>query len=156
VVRGITGRPAGRRFYDPSVSCSRTYATLRLLHEELDPDLITSRLGLHPTRTFRTGEPMGHGSMTPHRQGGWFLSTTDCDSVDVRVHVAHLLDQVESVGPVLQEIRQEDVRQDVTCFWQTTDGQGGPALDSAQMGRLANLDLSISFDVYNIRQIEPE
>jgi hypothetical protein len=72
------------------------------------------------------------------------------------VHVDQLLDEIESVAPVLHEMSQEGVRQDVSCFWQTMDGQGGPVLDPSQMGRLASLELSIWFDVYNIRRMEPE
>jgi hypothetical protein len=128
------------------VSCSRTFATLRLSNDDLDPDLVTSRLGVVPTLCFRRGDPTAHGGT--HRIGGWRLSTEPLSSLDVCDHIDQLLDQIEPVRPALEELRHEGVRQDVFCYWATSSGQGGPEIGVSQMRRLADCGLALSFDIY--------
>lgn len=80
-------------------------------------------------------------------------------SVDVGEHVDWLLDQVEPVRAVLAELRQEGVKQDVFCYWATSNGQGGPDLGAAQMRRLGALELGIGFDIYLLpekKDLQPE
>jgi hypothetical protein len=123
--------------------------TLRLNNEDLDPNMITSRLRITPTDTFRRGDPGVHGG-PPSRLGGWRLSTEGFESLDIREHVDHLLDQLDPIASALAELHGQGIRQDVFCYWATSDGQGGPQLDASQMRRLAALGLSILFDVYRV------
>jgi hypothetical protein len=39
-------------------------------------------------------------------------------------------------------------RMDVSCYWLSRSGHGGPAVSAAQMGELARLGLELWFDVY--------
>jgi hypothetical protein len=132
------------------MSCSKTFVTLRLNHEDdLDPSLITSRLQITPTKSFRIGDPGIQGG-PPHRLSGWSFSTEGFESLDIREHLDRLLDQLDPVGSALTELRGEGIRQDVFCYWATKDGQGGPQLDPSQMRRLSALELPIYFDVYRV------
>jgi hypothetical protein len=129
------------------VSCSRTYATLRIFSDNLDPTDVTTRLGIMPTTAHVRGDRRG-GNAAPYRHGMWSLSTMAFESLDVREHIDQLLDLIEPAGRVLAELRLEGTTQDIFCFWATDNGQGGPSLDPIQMGRLAALDLPVGFDLY--------
>lgn len=132
------------------MSCSKTFATLRLFHEDLDPDRVSRLLGVQPTKGHRRDD-LRPGGASPYRTGMWSLSTEDLGSLDIREHLDHLLDVAEPRADALAQLRLAGTRQDVFCYWATTDGQGGPALDPEQMGRLANLGLAISFDCYVLK-----
>lgn len=48
-----------------------TVATLSFQGEELEPDEITARLGLQPTRAHRKGDAISRWRNDPHSQGLW-------------------------------------------------------------------------------------
>src|SRR5437762_13576226 len=79
---------------DDYPTCARTYASLRIYHEDLDPDSITRILSVEPTQAQVKGRlctsPSGR-TFTPEI-GGWFLSTKGVvGSKDVRRHLDWLL-----------------------------------------------------------------
>lgn len=131
-----------------SVSCSQTYATLRLFQDGLDPAVVTVALGIQPTESGRKGERV-RLSRAPLTDGFWSYSTEHLKSTSIEVHLDHLLALLEPVRAELAAFRDAGVSQDVFCFWATEDGQGGPGLAVAQMRGLAEHELPISFDCYD-------
>jgi hypothetical protein len=132
---------------DDYPTCKATYATLRIYHDELDPDVITSRLVLTPSESQKMGEALGPHRIAPG--GGWFLSSKDrVISKDVRRHVAWLLDQVAGREDQFLELQDEGYKTDIFCYWRSATGHGGPELDPELMQRLVSLRLIIGFDVY--------
>jgi hypothetical protein len=134
------------------VSTSRTYASLRLFKEDLDPDAVSAQLDLVPTHAHRAGESRTHGS--PYREGCWLITTKENESLVVNDHVAHLLDLAERSLDAFLELQASGVRCDVFCYWETKNGQGGLELEPREMRRLGALNLAISFDVYNFADDE--
>lgn len=132
-------------------TCARTHAGLRIYHDQLDPDRVTGMLGIEPTRTQVKGQveirPSGREFTPPI--GGWFLSTKGVvDSRDVRRHLDWILDRLVGRDEALQRLRAEGCRMDVFCYWLSAEGHGGPMLSPSIMRRLAELDLTIGFDIY--------
>ena len=75
-------------------TCKITYATLRIYHDYLEPDVISSRLVLTPAASQKKGQALGPDRVA--RFGGWFFSSRDqVISKDVRRHVAWILDQLD-------------------------------------------------------------
>ena len=74
--------PIETGYDDDYPTCARTYATLRIYHEDLDPASITRLLGVEPTHTQVKGRLCTSitGRTFNPEIGGWFLST--------KVHVA--------------------------------------------------------------------
>jgi len=89
------------------VSCSRTYATLRIFSENLDPTDVTSRVGITPTAVHVRGDRRG-GNAAPYRHGMWSLSTMAFESLDVREHIDQLLDMIEPAERVLAKYVRAD------------------------------------------------
>ena len=141
------------RTYDDSYgTCSCTYATLRIYHDDLDPGEVTDRLGISPSGSQRKGErnPSRPGRETRYPISGWFLATEhEIDSLDSRRHIDWLLDHLEGKDVALRELRARGFRTDLSCCWVSKDGHGGPTLMPYQMERLARLGLEFWYDFYS-------
>lgn len=128
-------------------TCKTTYATLRIYRDDLDPDEISRRLNTAPSKSQKKGATLG--SNRTASVGGWFLSSKGCvESRDVRRHVVWVLDQIGEREDELRRLQDEGCRMDVSCYWLSASGHGGPELDHRIMARLASMRLDIWFDVY--------
>jgi len=136
---------------DEDPTCAQTYATLRIYPERLDPTEVTARLGIAPSSWQRRGEVPNPGSKRPlpATLDAWFLTTNGVvESRDVRRHLDWLLARVGPTVDALRALRAEGCRMDVSCYWLSRSGHGGPVVTAAQMGELAQLGLELWFDVY--------
>ena len=129
-------------------TCERTYATLHIYPERLDPAEVTARLGIEPSEWQRRGEARKPGSR-PARLHGWFLTSQGAiDSRDVRKHLDWLLAQIVPQTDAFLSLQAEGCRMDVSCYWVSHSGHGGPSVRPGQMRDLARLNLELWFDVY--------
>lgn len=79
----------------------------------------------------------------------WSISSKDhVDSRDCRRHITYLLDLLQGKESVVGSLIDEGWEVDIFVFWESKSGHGGPSLDPAQMARLAELQISVGFDVY--------
>jgi hypothetical protein len=132
-------------------TCRTTYATLRIYPGEIDPTEVTDRLGIEPSSWQRRGEAIQGRDGPPKvaSLNGWFLSTEGLfPSRDSRRHIDRILDRLEPNAEALRSLQQEGCRMDVSCFWISQSGHGGPEIPPRQMGRLAGLNLMLWFDLY--------
>ena len=135
-------------YNDDYPTCRKTYAGLRIYHDELDPDRITGLLGIEPSRTQVKGR-ITSGKIPPPT-GGWFLSTENVTtSRDVRRHVDWILNRLEGKDDALMRLQSEGHHMDISCFWVSASGHGGPMLSPAIMRRLGELEIGIGFNIYN-------
>jgi len=141
---------------DEYASCASTYATLRIY--DAHPHAVSEKLQLRPAAIRIKGErweTRSGWSSTPSSVNGWFLTSKDAvQSKDVRRHLDWILDQIEPHASALMELQAAHSRMDVTCFWLSAWGHGGPTLSPSIMGRLAALELHLWFDVYVSAQDE--
>src|SRR5437588_12517696 len=94
---------------DDYATCHETYATLVIVHLDLDPEVVTQALGLQPTRAHRRGDVRNPHSKHPfvHPRGGWYLTSRGTvQSRDVRRHIDWLLDQLDSKGEALKQLQE--------------------------------------------------
>ncbi len=129
----------------------KTHAQLRIYHDELDPERITSLLGIEPSQIQVRGRArttsIGKDFTPPI--GGWFLSTKGINtSRDVRRHVAWILDRLAGKDDILRSLQADGCRMDIFCYWLSADGHGDPIPSPAIMRRLGELELEIRFDIY--------
>lgn len=134
-------------FKDDYPTCEKTYATLRIYGDQIDPHELSKRLRLEPSKSQRKGESTGLKVIAP--VGGWFLSSQGhVESRDVQRHIVWILDQLVDREPILRELQEQGFEIDVSCFWASAHGHGGPELSHEIMHRLSSLRLRIGFDVY--------
>jgi hypothetical protein len=143
-------------------TCELTYATLAIGY--IDPDLITKKLNLTPTRIQKKGIPrvMANGKTRIGNIDNWLLSSkNEISSKDIRRHIDWLLDLIEPTTSQLLEIQLIDgVKMSIRCVWWSAHGEGGPTLWPEQMERMAKLNLECTFSFawygdYN-RRITPD
>ena len=144
-------------YNDDYATCKETFATLRIYPGDVDPQTVTERLGLTPSRWQRCGEvPPNSTRKLPARISACFLtSEQQVRSNDARRHIDWILDRVSPSSKALLTLQEAGCRMDITCFWLSRDGHGGPALSPCQMKRLAELNLELSFDIYGPFNEEP-
>jgi hypothetical protein len=131
-------------YNDEYMTCSETYATLRIIG--LKPDEVTRDLGLRPTDSCVRGD-VRHAA--PVRHDGWFLRSKDAvDSKDVRRHLDWILDQIATQRDALSVLVDRGAKIDITCYWVSAHGHGGPIISFVQSKKLADLEIDVSFDVY--------
>jgi hypothetical protein len=138
-------------YNDDYATCHKTYATLMIIHPELDPDTVTQNLGIQPTRTYRRGEVRNPQGRCPfvYQRGGWFLESEGAvQSRDARRHIDWLLDRVEPHREALNRWQVAGYQTVINCYWDSAYGQGGPMLGPVLMGRVSNLGLELWFDIF--------
>jgi hypothetical protein len=59
-----------------------------------------------------------------------------------------LLSRIGSQSEVIRTLQAEGCKMDISCFWVSASGHGGPSVRPDQMGELARLNLELWFDVY--------
>jgi hypothetical protein len=140
--------------YDPEYpTCSYTHVWLRVLDEKLDPDEVTSAIGIEPTNTQRAGDNVAENSQRTRRYSGWFLeSAGQVDSRDSREHFDWLLNQLEGKGPCLEAFSRRGYLVDICCRWDSAHGDGGPSFTPSQLSALGALGVELWFDIYFDRE----
>ena len=137
-------------------NCQRTWATFRLGGTLLDPDEISTRLGIQPSHAHKRGDQRGHKGTWP--KGIWTLTSEDqVQSTDLQQHIEWLLDQLEPVQPTIDMlVTGQHLEADVFCFWESATGQGGPMFSANFLERFARLHVDLGLDIYFVGSDETE
>ena len=130
-------------------TCAKTYATFRVYHDSADPQAITTILGIAPTRSWRQGDSHGTKRVAIFPCSGWLLSSEHAvTSHDSLRHLEWLLVSIEQHRAELHALREQGHRMDISCYWLSESGHGGPMLTPEIMRRLGDLAIPVWFDVY--------
>ena len=136
-------------YNDNYETCSRTYVTLQIYCDEIEPKKLTKFLGLAPSETQTKGEKHKLFKNKKIKYNGWFLSTkAELDSKDCRRHIDFLADQLLPIKSKLKTLIDEGSRIDISCYWESSSGHGGPILSNQQLAKLTELGLDFWFDIY--------
>ena len=135
-------------YNDDYSSCEETYATLRIFDNHLSPDSVSARLEIEPTRTLTKGEARGKQGRV-NQSNGWFLSSEHhVVSLDTRRHIDWILDQLSSNSLEILQMQKNGAKIDITSFWVSKSGNGGPMLSTYQLQRLSEMQIEICWDIY--------
>lgn len=130
-------------------SCHETFVTLRIYSDTMSPEEISSFLRMQPSDSTFKGEVVGEKTKKVRKHNGWFLTSDgSVDSKDVRRHIDFLADKIAHLTSDLAELKNKGCLIDLSCFWSSENGQGGPTLSPNQLKKLAELELEIWFDIY--------
>jgi len=143
-----SNKPFFSEYDDAYPTCEKTYATLCIyLPDQCNPGIITDKLGIKPTRTQIKGEV--HQGVVKQWPTAWFLSSERCvESKDMRRHVDWLIEHLSDKEEIIHQLQASGNEIDISCYWLSSTGNGGPALSPKTMRKLAELDIGIWFDVY--------
>ena len=134
-------------YIDDYKSCVRTYATLLIYTGDRPPDDITVALGLAPTRVSLAQD------LPRKKLNGWFLSSQDLvDSRDSRRHIDYIVSLVLPIREMIAQLQGEGCRVELSCFWESVSGNGGPTMSPSQMKALGELNIELWWDIWFAEQ----
>jgi hypothetical protein len=133
---------------DDYPTCEKTYSTLRIFSDKINPAEITKTLKINPTESFQKGEPYYKGKL--RENNCWFYSTeTLTKSKDTRRHIDLILQALNRKEKAINALQQKRCKMDIVSFWLGCGAAGGPALWPYQMLKLGKLGIEIWWDVYS-------
>ncbi|OAI39164.1 hypothetical protein AYO38_08045 [bacterium SCGC AG-212-C10] len=126
---------------DAYPTCEGTHATVRMYHDADSPDDVTRALGVEPSQMQRSDGRV---------PSAWLLQSEDeVTSRDLRRHIDWILARLSHCASRdFDLLFSHGWTGDVSCFWVSKSGHGGPTLNPVQMARLGALGLRVSFDIY--------
>jgi hypothetical protein len=106
-------------------------------------------LNLVPTYQQTKGQPLGRKSLPFAPLGGWFFGTEGIvESKVVEEHIGWILDRLDNKHEVISQLQREGCRVEISCYWASACGNGGPFLSATLLRRLAEFNIGIWFDFY--------
>jgi hypothetical protein len=133
----------------------RHCVSLRFRHPTIDPEEITAALGLTPTVTHHAGKPRRTPKGTPlkgkWRESYWTanLAEGNANKDDLPNTLTALLDALAGKRDFLQRIRAEGGQAEFFIGWFVEKLMGGDVLESRLLGRMADLGIDLSLDIYS-------
>jgi hypothetical protein len=134
-----------------------TVISFMLSDENLDPDIITTNLGIPPDESWRKGDKrhlkgLIPESIPPHTFGRWSLNPHCSPYDDFEEQLDRLITRLEALPPILKEYI-EAFDGGFLVGYSSGEVSIGFNLSPQIIQRMAALGLSIVFDIY---PIEPE
>lgn len=122
------------------------YAYFRVAAEELPLEEISTSLGMHPSESWRKGDP---GQYNPSRpDSGWCLySPLPRSNLRIDEHVEALLPILESQAPRVRALSERFTTY-LVCVGYYGESNPGFFLPKGVIERISNLGLSLDCDLY--------
>jgi hypothetical protein len=136
---------------DPNEALA-TFATLRFVGDNLEPDALSRIIGTSPTLAYRKGEIYRSGRRSPPAAaptGMWYLSTRRLlASRDPIEHLRYLLallspERLEGLRALL---RGSGIEASVSCFWHGRPGARAPTIPAEIVAVFQSLPAEIETD----------
>lgn len=126
-------------------------AQFRLFGDMLDPQQVTSRLGINPTLVHAKGD---RKDSVPNREevwqsGTWQLGSGLADSCPLEEHLTALLDVLSPVAEAIQRLLDNGCRADFFCGCFLRDWNQVVTLSPSAIRRIALLGAAITLDIYD-------
>jgi hypothetical protein len=128
-----------------------------LLGKGFDPDIVTSRLGLRPTRKYRMGEPIIPGKPLLRKQDCWEIASEMAPTASIHLedYVLEILDAIGSQKDAIKRVMDEmNLTSEIECvIYLHEDREGIVETPSVTFGSktiaaLADLGTSVDIDIY--------
>jgi Domain of unknown function (DUF4279) len=129
--------------------CDRVVAELLIYGDELEPDVLSERLGISPSRSKRRGQITTNslGRSRIAKVGMWFLSSeNNVESKELRRHLDWLISQLRDLVSELRVLQNEPhVWMNITVIWWSNSGDGGFTLEPKHMRAMADMNVECRF-----------
>lgn len=113
---------------------------------ELKPDLITSKLGITPSKTFCTGDVIQPHAKPRWKNNGWLLASQVNKSAELEDHINSIFSQLQPVWPQLKYLCQI-YESSLDCVIYAYNYVPSICLDKFIIQSAAELNAKIEFDI---------
>jgi hypothetical protein len=127
--------------------------SLRLRHPSMDPETITTAIGLVPSRSWRAGDPRSTPKGTPlegmNKETYWTAAICKgaLPETPLPDAIAISLDNLSDKRSFLNRVRSEGGTVELFIGWYF-DGQSGDTFSHHLMARAADLGIDFALDIY--------
>jgi hypothetical protein len=128
------------------MTCLETFATLRIFSQSMDPETISSVLGIDATDSAAIDPKARARNRREWHRWEW-CSRDSVQGVDNLLHIRAVTRLLQGKKEKLDELRSSACGIDICCYF-VSSGQGGPELDVPTLRELTELELEIWWDVY--------
>jgi hypothetical protein len=135
---------------DQYKTCENTYCSLNIYSDSISPHEISERLEISATQILEKGKTRNskHKNIINTRNV-WILSSENfISSNDIRIHIDWLIDNTYNKIINIRELQNIGCQMNISSYWLSRFGHGGPCLSSIQMKKISDMNLDIWFDVY--------
>jgi hypothetical protein len=138
----------------PLAKISKAKVTFRLTGDTLDPQRVTQRLEIAPSRAYARGERSGTrgGRDWYWRAGLWALRSTMPEGSELEDHLQALLDQLEPRAQIIRDFLAEGCAADFFCGLFLDHLNEGVELSPQILGRVAALGATLGLDIYGLSE----
>ncbi len=127
---------------------SDVYAAFILRGLELDPQHITTSLGMLPSKTWRVGELLIEQAILRHKDNGWMIASDLPLSCDLQEHVKSVMERLQPGWQVLMELCTS-YDAEINCVVKSYGGDRPAILFEKDIVKLAaDLNAAINIDLY--------
>jgi Domain of unknown function (DUF4279) len=136
----------------------RTYATLSIAGDHLDPKDVAEILPAPAKRAHRKGEKFYAGQRAgtlTGRTGIWYFDTRDVASDDLTVHLHHIVKllypepgNTDRVSRLRKIMGREHAHARVSCFWYGKPGMEAPSIPPDILEALKGVPVEFERDFY--------
>jgi len=139
---------------DKMSQISRVDTSLRLVGDDLEPGLVTEKLGITPESAHRKGDVvLSRGVPRGHRPTGvWIMRSKLPDSASLDQHLKALLTVLEPKASAIQELKDKGYATEFYCGLFLDHWNRGTTLSPKTLGRIAALGAKLSLDIYWVPQ----
>lgn len=137
-------------YTDPRLK-NKHYAWLLISDFDLNPDEITSQLGIEPTKTRVKGEYRLAGKKKPNQMintsNQWILDSELPNNISIEKQIHFLLEKIRPHKQKFQEITKKYYTE-FSCALYFYDANPGIHVDSSLLKELAELNVKLDLDIY--------
>jgi hypothetical protein len=127
-------------------------AAFRIISDRLDPDQISSLLGIKPDHSHKKGEPNNRRSKSGkiivgpvHKTGIWSIYSTLPETSSLEEHLTSLIGRLDPVGDKIKQLSTEGYRVDIFCGYFFNHGvQGGFDISPKTLERIGKMGISLA------------
>lgn len=124
----------------------RVSASLVLSGKNLDPQEVTTKLGIMPSESFSRGDY--RTDTEKWSRGFWKLSSEKIGEEEMRAHIEWLVDQLFPIKHQLQEqLKDPTIRAWISCYWLLPTDHEVISLSSSLLAKIAEIGLDIDVDL---------
>lgn len=128
---------------------NRTFASIIFIGKELDPEKLTTFLGITPYRSFKRGDKRNESEKWLH--GYWELCSINVvNSPSLEFHLNWIIGQLVPIGQKLVALSKEsEIKAEISCFSILPKGQTVLNLPAQIIKVLAEANLSVELDLFS-------
>ncbi len=127
---------------------SEIYVSFNLIGLDFNPDDITNKLGINPTKTWRVGDLIHPKTILKRKENGWSLQSQLNKYYQLEEHLKYLLNKIQPKSDFLKEICSKNYGELSCAIYVRGEERPSIHLDRDIITKINKLNCEIDIDLY--------